>query len=70
MKKFSSFGKALLKSALKEYDWFIHNCSPDRTKALEYAKERFSYGLYAGLIYEDEYEILCDVLPLKISLRV
>lgn len=69
MKKLTGYSKKLMDSAVKEFNWFIHNCSTDRSKALKYAQHPFEYGLYAGLIDEEEMKSLCLLLPFYTYLR-
>lgn len=69
MKRLSKEAKCLMKEAVKEFYWFIHNVSTDRCKALQYGFKRFDYGLYAGLIDDDEYKRLCLYLPFETYLK-
>lgn len=44
MKSLSTEAKKLMKEAVTEFYWFIHNVSTNRAKALEYGIKRFDYG--------------------------
>lgn len=61
--------KKLMKIAIKEYCWYIHNISTDCVKALAFSQLVFEHALFNGSITELQYKKLCLTLPFETYLK-